>query len=821
MLAHAVTLTGLQPGTRYYYRAVSRDPSGNLRNGTTYNFTTVAAPDTVPPVISAVSAGSITAGSASISWTTNEGATTQVEYGTTTAYGSTSSLDSSLVTAHSTTLAGLTSNTLYHYRVISRDAAGNQSTSADYTFTTAATDTTAPTISAVAASGLTQSGATVSWTTDEIASTQVEYGTTISYGSTTTLNSSLVTAHSANLSGLAAGTTYHYRVLSRDAAGNLATSGDYTFTTVAADTTPPTISAVAASGVTASGATVAWSTDEAANTQVEYGTTAAYGSTTTLNSALVTAHSAALSGLASGTTYHYRVLSRDAAGNLATSGDYTFTTVAVDTTPPTISAVTAINVSATLATVQWATNEGATSQVEYGTTTAYGTTSALDSALVTSHSVGLVGLAGSTTYHYRVISKDAAGNTATSGDYTFTTPAPPAFQPGVAVSFTFDDGHKTAYSAAYPVLAKYGFPGCVYVNTDYVGTSTESMSKADLTTLQNSGWEIGSHTSDHNMSEASIAEAKSWLDANGFPNSGFASPGGVWSHSWVNVVKKYHPYLRVADGAVAMQPYDQYRVSVRILDGASLTQVRAWLDEAQAKKEWVVFLSHQVGTGRPHHDGHARLGGRRGEGTQHPCLRASDGHQPDLPRRPYDLLLRLDDAVAGGDEMDRRLDGHSVHRMDQLLGPVAQHARCDGLHRRPGAGHRAVLQERDPQRHVQRDRRPHPLGYLRLPLLLLVRPCQPASAVVGRPTPCERLRGPDVRRVLPGDGDRDERYVLALHESWRRHVRHGLDVRLGVDQVDEVAKPCPCESYSSTKLRFRPTSGRGSKHARSPRPATP
>jgi hypothetical protein len=59
----------------------------------------------------------------------------------------------------------------------------------------------------------------------------VEYGLTTSYGSTTTLKEDLVTSHSVSLSDLDAGTTYHYRVKSKDASENAATSGDYTFTT--------------------------------------------------------------------------------------------------------------------------------------------------------------------------------------------------------------------------------------------------------------------------------------------------------------------------------------------------------------------------------------------------------------------------------------------------------------------------------------------------------------------------------------------------------------------------------------------------------------
>src|SRR6185436_10340311 len=74
---------------------------------------------------------------------------------------------------------------------------------------------------------------------NEAADTQVKYGTTISYGSSSTLNTALVTSHSVSLSGLAASTTYHYRVKSRDAAGNLQTSGDFTFATAASITGVP------------------------------------------------------------------------------------------------------------------------------------------------------------------------------------------------------------------------------------------------------------------------------------------------------------------------------------------------------------------------------------------------------------------------------------------------------------------------------------------------------------------------------------------------------------------------------------------------------
>jgi hypothetical protein len=100
------------------------------------------------------------------------------------------------------------------------------------------------------------------------------------------------------------------------------------------DTTAPVISGVNASLVTSTDAAIMWSTNEAATCQVEYGTSASYGKSTTPTSGGMTQHSTKLSGLSAGTTYNYRVRSADAAGNLAVSGNYTFKTPSGSSTPP-------------------------------------------------------------------------------------------------------------------------------------------------------------------------------------------------------------------------------------------------------------------------------------------------------------------------------------------------------------------------------------------------------------------------------------------------------------------------------------------------------
>jgi glucose/arabinose dehydrogenase len=89
---------------------------------------------------------------------------------------------------------------------------------------------------------------------------------------------------------------------------------------------PPIISNIRVQGISGTKATITWTTNEPADTQVEYGLTTAYGASTPLNSALVTGHQQRLNDLRPRTIYHYRVRSRDAAGNLTVSADRTFAT---------------------------------------------------------------------------------------------------------------------------------------------------------------------------------------------------------------------------------------------------------------------------------------------------------------------------------------------------------------------------------------------------------------------------------------------------------------------------------------------------------------
>ena len=189
------------------------------------------APDTTPPVITDGPTATQKDCSAQIQWTTDEASTTVVEYGLSQSYGNEVSI-AGYTQSHTIILSGLSANTTYHFRVKSTDSSQNGPTvSSDETFTT--TSNTNPQITTIpSVTNLTSSSATVAWTTDELSSSEVEYGTTLAYGSTAS-SSGYTLNHSVAISGLTSETTYHYRVLSTDECSNGPTfSSDSTFTTL-------------------------------------------------------------------------------------------------------------------------------------------------------------------------------------------------------------------------------------------------------------------------------------------------------------------------------------------------------------------------------------------------------------------------------------------------------------------------------------------------------------------------------------------------------------------------------------------------------------
>jgi hypothetical protein len=174
---------------------------------------------------------------ATVTWDTGISSDSTVWYGTSSSGYTESTSSATLVTSHSIGLTGLTPRTAYYYVVVSNDGSGNIATSSEEILTTV--DLTPPVISNAAASA-TDTGAGITWNTDEEASTKVAYSIDTTYASSTDETDTLtgVTNHSADLSLLDSCTTYHYEVVSADSSGNIATSSPSTFTTIGCPAAP-------------------------------------------------------------------------------------------------------------------------------------------------------------------------------------------------------------------------------------------------------------------------------------------------------------------------------------------------------------------------------------------------------------------------------------------------------------------------------------------------------------------------------------------------------------------------------------------------------
>jgi hypothetical protein len=142
-----------------------------------------------------------------------------------------------------------------------------------------------------------------------------------------------VSSVSAQLTGLARGTTYHLRITAGDAGGSSFLEAADTFTT----TTTPLAQTLSPEKVQLQAATLAARINPAnapVTYQFQWGPTSSYGSTapataTTLSAADESFHTvtAPITGLAAGGTYHYRISATNTQTNETVEGiDQTFTT---------------------------------------------------------------------------------------------------------------------------------------------------------------------------------------------------------------------------------------------------------------------------------------------------------------------------------------------------------------------------------------------------------------------------------------------------------------------------------------------------------------
>ena len=161
-----------------------------------------------------------------------------------------------------------------------------------------------------------------------------------------------------------------------------------------------------------------------------------------------------------------------------------------------------------------------------------------------------------------------------------------------AVILTFDDGYKSQYTNAKPILDEYGYKATFYIICNYVGDgegqakSNARMNWEDIAALYKEGYDIGSHSMNHKdlsqmsnkMVDFEVGQSKQCLLDHGINNpTSFAYPfnGGSDKAAVIDTVSKYYDIARRGDNPLMYLHCDGFK------EKSSQTDCRTYSDDGK------------------------------------------------------------------------------------------------------------------------------------------------------------------------------------------------------------------------------------------------
>ncbi len=431
--AFSKNVSALICGSTYHYRSFATNTTGT-GYGQDLTFNTSPC---IYPSLSTNTATLVTSISATLNGSiSNTGGVNPTvrgfEYGTTISYGTTVNESGTFgIGSYTKNTTGLTCATLYHYRAYATNSNGTGSGN-DQTFTTG-TCSGISTLTTESANLISLNSATLNGTITNTSGENptvrgFEYGTTISYGTSTIESGSFgIGAYIKNVNTLTCGTLYHYRSYATNSGGS-GYGNDQTFTTGTCSGIS-TLTTEAVSTLTSTSATLngTVTNTNGANPTIrgfEYGTTISYGTTVNESGTFgISSYSKDISSLTCATLYHFRSYATNSVGT-GYGNDQTFTTNSC--TYPDLTTTYATSIVKTAATLNGSiSNTGGVNPTirgfEYGLDTSYGTqVNESGSFGIGSYSKNISSLTCGTLYHYRSYATNANG-TGNGNDQTFTT----------------------------------------------------------------------------------------------------------------------------------------------------------------------------------------------------------------------------------------------------------------------------------------------------------------------------------------------------------------------------------------------------------------
>jgi peptidoglycan/xylan/chitin deacetylase (PgdA/CDA1 family)/FlaG/FlaF family flagellin (archaellin) len=199
-------------------------------------------------------------------------------------------------------------------------------------------------------------------------------------------------------------------------------------------------------------------------------------------------------------------------------------------------------------------------------------------------------------------------STQTEGPLVFhgSVPGPEPIIHGV-ISISFDDGYRSQFDNAYPLLVSKGVKATFYIITDCIRdvepNNENYMSVSELKTLYDHGNEVASHSVQHlwlpSLSDEQLNEecrvSQQILRSYGLGEiSDFAYPGGGgWNDPRVNsIISQYYGSARSITGSPMPIPTSPFVLSA--VWGDSNDMLQATVNQVASTNSWIVVLFHSV-----------------------------------------------------------------------------------------------------------------------------------------------------------------------------------------------------------------------------------